>query len=104
MTITKQVVRLSNRKYVKNWQYSQGHFDVVETDDILEAMEMEEENFMVFFLEKGARLVDVKINVEVSPVDGVAHKRMVKRLAEARQAQKEDGELLGQNKSIFTYL
>jgi hypothetical protein len=55
------VIQMPSGKYVKEWQYSQGYFDVVETKNIFEA-----ENFFgqhgqlsfdTFFEKRGAKLI-----------------------------------------------
>lgn len=50
---TRKVVRLTNGLFVKDWQYSQGHFDIVDTEDPLEACNIPEQAFKTFFKRQG---------------------------------------------------
>ncbi len=53
MKITKDVVKLKSGLYAKDWEYSQGWFDVVETPDIFQACPVSDANFKTFFKNKG---------------------------------------------------
>lgn len=59
----KTIVLLANGNYVKSWQYSQGYFDVVETEDVLEATSVSKNNYETFFQKDGAKLMLVKYDV-----------------------------------------
>jgi hypothetical protein len=54
---------LSNGKFVEEWQYSQGWFDVVETDNLFEAQDFSDciGHFKTFFEKRGARLVNYEL-------------------------------------------
>jgi hypothetical protein len=104
MKTTKNIIKLANGKFVKDWEYSQGHFDLVETDDALEACELDEENFMVFFMDKGATRVTAKITVDIVPMPGAALEVLKMKMVCARQKQAEEGKVLGINNSIYKYL
>jgi len=60
MKIEVKIVKLHSGKYVKNWQYSQEHFDVIETDSPFEAEDFtghEKNSYETFFKDKGELLV-----------------------------------------------
>ena len=61
----KQIVQLANGNYVKWWQYSQGHFDVVETVDIFEACDITSKNVGTFFMENVARVLKVEYTATI---------------------------------------
>ena len=58
-----KVIQTPSGKFVKTWQYSQGHFDVVETDDIFQALKFNDnqQDFNIFFSNLGY----IQITVEV---------------------------------------
>lgn len=56
----------SKPSYVKDWQYSQGYFDVVPTENAHEAMAVSEEDFQRFFKRRGYKQVYVSISVVVN--------------------------------------
>ena len=58
MTKVKHIVRLENGKYVKDRQYSQGHFTIAETTDIFKACEIDQGNFNIFFKDEGAERLE----------------------------------------------
>jgi len=60
----KNVVRLNNGNYVKDWQYSQGHFDVVETDKVEEAIHVDRGHFY-FFEDSGAKMLRVETTIKI---------------------------------------
>ena len=90
--------------YVADWQYSQGHFDVAQTNDPLKACEVDEQNFMVFFMDKGATLVTLNISVAIKPMSGAALEVLKMKMVCARQKQEEEGKKFGKNKAIYDYL
>lgn len=65
MTTHRKIVQLANGKYVREWQYSQGHFDVEETEDIFKACEVGAEQFERFFQEKGAKSLTIKLSATI---------------------------------------
>lgn len=60
-----------NGNFVRAWQYSQGHFDVVHTDDPLKVNEDDngyiycKENFETFFRKRGYKLVEIEFDIKV---------------------------------------
>lgn len=65
MKKTLNIVRLENGKYVEDWQYSQGNFDVTETADILKACGVTFSNFKMFFERKKASFITVEITAKI---------------------------------------
>ena len=61
-----KIVQLKNERFVKDWQYSQGCFDMVETDDACAAKDFtgSEDNFETYFRKSGARLVEGRKSFE----------------------------------------
>jgi hypothetical protein len=47
--VTKLIVKLKNGAYVKDWQYSQGFLDIVETLSPFQAISVSSADFNMFF-------------------------------------------------------
>ena len=56
---------MPNGEYVERWQYSQGYFDFVGTDDILKADEITAEVFETFFQKRGGKFLTVDYTIDI---------------------------------------
>jgi hypothetical protein len=71
---TKFICRLANGKYVEDYEYSQGHFSLIETGDALRAQDFfgREPQFNTFFKKDGAELVLVCIEINFVEVKNIS--------------------------------
>jgi len=61
-----------NGEFVKEWQYSQGHFDVIHTKKATEASCPQigyfKDSFDTFFKHRGYKFVELEFNIKVKEI------------------------------------